>query len=96
MNDLLFITIWNALEDWSLKTKQLYSLGIDTARYDKNLYDVIIKLLEHHFNKAQIDFIVWSIFDETRVLPLINDSTIIIDTAELCWEYVNKIETIKN
>ena len=70
MDKSTFLLTWNALEDWTYKTKKLYELGIDSAKYDKNLYNIIIQLLSLHFDSEQIDFIVWSIFDDNRQLPI--------------------------
>lgn len=92
MDKSTFFITWNALEDWSYKTKKLYEVGIDSARYDKILYNIVIDLLSLHFDSEQIDFIVWSIFDDNRQLPIGEEQTITINSAELCWEYLNKFK----
>lgn len=86
-----FISIWNALYEWSCTSKELYKLGVDSARYDKNLYNIIMKLLSTHYNSEQLNFMIFSIFDDVRELPLEDGAIAKIDTAEECWEYLNKL-----
>jgi len=95
MGEELFINIWDALYDWSIKSKHLYFSGIDVTKYDKLPYDIIIKLLSCHFDEPQIDLIIWSIYDETPELAINEDQKILVDNAHTCWEYINKLNTQK-
>lgn len=95
MNEEIFSKIWNSLDDWNYKSKQLHVLGIDITRHDKQLYDLVIEMLSLYFNAVQIDLIVWSIFDDVKELPIAGD-IIVIDNSVLCWEYVNKINKNEN
>jgi len=95
MTETIFCTIWEALDNWNYDTKKLYETGIDTTKHDKKLYDIIIILLETHFSQEQMDFIIWSIFDDTKELPT-EHGNIRIDRAELCWEYLNKFKQNTN
>jgi len=91
MNKDIFVNIWVSLYDWSFTSKELFKLGIDSAKYDKNLYNIIVQLLSTHYNTEQINFIIWSIFDDIKELTLEDGRIIKIDNAEECWEYLNKL-----
>lgn len=92
MNREIFIKIFNYILNWNLKSKEEFKLGIDLSEHDKNLYNAVFELMHIHFNDAQINFFIWSIFDEERKLDIDNETKIIINTAEDCWEYINKLE----
>ena len=91
MNKEIFDTIWQTLYTWSLKTKRLYELGIDSSRYDKDMYNIVMLMMSLHFNQEQVDMIIWSVFDDTREL-VVDDATVTIDNADACWEYINKLK----
>lgn len=95
MNKSTFGLIWEFLDIWRMDTKSLFDLGIDTSKHDRKLYDIVIILLKTHFNSVEMDFIIWSIFDDARELPT-SEGNIKIDTVELCWEYLQKLKENKD
>ena len=86
-----FIIVWNEIVRWNDNNKALFKLGVDISKHDKLLYNIVIHLLLTHYNQAQVDFILWSIFDDVREIP-VGDETVTINTGELCWEYIQKWE----
>lgn len=95
MNKATFGLIWELLDIWRMDTKTLFDSGIDTSKHDKGLYDIVIILLETYFNRIEMDFIIWSIFDDVRELPAAEGNKK-IDTVELCWEYLQKLKENKD
>lgn len=91
MNQELFVSVWNNLYKWNDNNKSLFHYGIDISKYDAVLYNSILLLLRSHFNDAQMDFFLWTIFGVENTLEIENNK-IIFDNAETCWEYINKIE----
>jgi len=89
MNKEKFIIVWNEIVRWNDNNKALFKLGVDISKHDKLLYNIVIHLLLTHYNEAQVDFILWSIFDDTREMP-VGEEIVKIDNAETCWDYIQK------
>lgn len=82
-----FIDIWISLKNYKENSDKLINNhDINLTKHDGYLYHVIIMLLKTHFIQEQVDLIIFSIYDENKI---IND--VVIDNAEVCWEYINKI-----
>jgi hypothetical protein len=92
MNKETFLLIWSQMYQWNINSKSQFDIGIDLSKHDKLLYNCVILLLLEQFTQTQIDFFLWSLFDDVREI-VINDKTIKINTNEDCWEYINKLET---
>lgn len=86
-----FIMMWDLLEDYRISSKKLSELGISANGHDSKLYKIMELLLHELFTDEQVDFIIWSVFDDERELK-IGEETVVIETADLAWEYVNKIQ----
>jgi hypothetical protein len=83
--------VWYDLSDWRVASLELFGMGIDASKHDRKLYDILILLLKTHFSDEQVDFIVWSIFDDKRTLEA-DGRMVKIDTGEACWEYVCRLD----
>jgi len=89
MNKEQFIDIWNLLDRYNKRSKELYKTGINLVEYDKTLYNGIIMLLKTIFeSQAKVDFIIFSIFSEDKYIEELGEE---INTAELCWNHLNNI-----
>lgn len=95
MDKETFIEIWDSMCEWAVKSKQLYSHGIDIAKYDRIPYEIIIKLLSKHFGHEQVDLIIWSIYEEKPELEISEGRMVLINNAYDCWEYVTKLKEIQ-
>lgn len=90
-----FNNIWEKLYQWKEQTRSIFELGINLSIYDKLSYDIIISLLKCIYNAAQVDLIIFSIFDETKEIT-IDEQNIIINTAEKCWNYISLLQDIND
>lgn len=82
-----FIDIWISLKKYKENSDKLINNhDINLTKHDGYLYHVIIMLLKTHFIQEQVDLIIFSIYDENKI---IND--VVIDNAQTCWEYINKM-----
>lgn len=90
MTEEKFLIVWNQLYQWNLSSKFLFDTGVDLTKHDKQLYNIVIHLLQTYYNEAQLDFFIWSIF-ETEPRIDIDEKSVLINTAELCWQYINNL-----
>lgn len=89
-----FEEIWQSLYSYSLNTQTSINMGIDLSQWDKRLYNIIIMLLKTYYNEAQVDFIIYSIFDENPEIEIEEGEKIFLYTPEIIWLYLQKLKTI--
>lgn len=87
-----FVMVWESLAKWNANSKALFDAGVDASKHDKVLYDAVLHMLSTSFRSDQMDLILWSIFDASKQLP-VGDGFVTVDSAEVCWEYINKLTT---
>ena len=87
-----FEDIWNSLYSYSLNVEIAFKMGIDLSIWDKQLYNSLILLLKIHYNEAQVDFIIFSIFDKSPELEIENGEKIYLYTPEIIWLYLQKLK----
>jgi hypothetical protein len=91
-----FVKAWDNLCSYRIKSDTLFrQYGIDVSKLCSDLYENTILFLRQHLTPTQVDFFVWSIYDQEPVISFEDGTTEWVDTAEKCLNYIYELETEK-
>ena len=93
LTQIQFEEIWQSLYSYYLNSKKMLEMGVNLSQWDKTLYNTIIMLLKLHYNNTQVDFIIFSIFDENPEIEIAPGEKIYLYTTEIIWLYLQKLKT---